>query len=86
MSRPLISQFSRCDKWKNPWQAIDAYRLVKDQIPSVQLALVGAIEALDDTRSPEIVAELRNYAEGDPDIHLGVAESWDDLAQFGMNF
>ena len=69
-TRPLISQVSRFDRWKNPWQAIDAYRLVKREMPSVQLALVGAIESLEDIRATEILADVRNYAEGDPDIHL----------------
>ena len=67
---PLISQISRFGKWKNPWQVIDAYRLVKRQVPSVQLALVGAMQAAEDIRASTILAELENYAEGDSDIHL----------------
>ncbi|MCC5669940.1 glycosyltransferase [Nostoc sp. CHAB 5784] len=70
VTRPLITQVSRFGKWKNPWQAIDAYRLIKLQIPSVQLALVGAMQALDDVKSAEVLAGLKCYAEGDPDIYL----------------
>jgi trehalose synthase len=70
-TRPLITQVSRFGVWKNPWQCIDIYRLVKQQMPDVQLALVGALEAKDDVKAEEILADLqRNYVQGDADIHL----------------
>jgi trehalose synthase len=70
-TRPLITQVSRFGIWKNPWQCIDIYRLVKQQMPDVQLALVGALEAKDDVKAVEILADLqRNYVQGDTDIHL----------------
>jgi trehalose synthase len=70
-SRPLITQVSRFGIWKNPWQCIEIYRLVKQQMPDVQLALVGALEAKDDVKAVEILADLqRNYVQGDADIHL----------------
>ena len=70
-TRPLITQVSRFGVWKNPWQCIDIYRLVKQQMPDVQLALVGALEAKDDVKAVEILADLqRNYVQGDADIHL----------------
>jgi len=69
-SRPLISQISRFDRWKNPWQVIDIYRLVKQQLPGVQVALVGAMEAADDIKAQEILADLQRYTQADPDIHL----------------
>lgn len=69
--RPLITQVSRFGIWKNPWQVIEIYRLVKQQIPSVQLAMVGAMEAKDDIKAMEILTDLQqNYVNGDPDIHL----------------
>jgi trehalose synthase len=68
--RPLITQVSRFDRWKNPWQAIDIYRHVKQRIPSVQLALVGAMEAQDDINAITILNKLREYAGDDPAIHL----------------
>jgi len=71
IARPLITQVSRFGIWKNPWQVIDIYRLVKQHMPSVQLALVGALEAEDDIKAVEILAELQqHYVHGDPDIHL----------------
>ena len=68
--RPLITQVSRFGNWKNPWQVIDVYRLVKQEIPSVQVALVGAMEAADDIKAMEILKDIQAKACGDPDVHL----------------
>lgn len=70
VTRPLITQVSRFGNWKNPWQVIDVYRLVKQEIPSVQVALVGAMEAADDIKAMEILKEIQEKAGADPDIHL----------------
>ena len=70
-TRPLITQVSRFGVWKNPWQCIDIYRLVKQEMPDVQLAMVGALEAKDDVKAVEILSDLqRNYVRGDGDIYL----------------
>lgn len=69
-TRPLITQVSRFGNWKNPWQVLDVYRLVKQELPSVQVALVGAMEAADDIKAQEILADIQSKAGGDPDIHL----------------
>ena len=70
VGRPLITQVSRFSRWKNPWQVIDGYRLAKRQLPTVQVALVGAMEAADDVKAMEILKDLQQYAGGDLDIHL----------------
>ena len=69
-TRPLITQVSRFGSWKNPWQVIDVYRLVKQELPSVQVALVGAMEAADDIKAMEILTDIQGKAGNDPDIHL----------------
>ena len=69
-TRPLITQVSRFSTWKNPWQVIDVYRLVKRYLPTVQVALVGAMEAADDRSAQEVFKELQEYAGKDTDIHL----------------
>lgn len=69
-TRPLITQISRFGNWKNPWQVIDVYRLVKQELPSVQVALVGAMEAADDIEAGEILKDVQRKAGNDPDIHL----------------
>ena len=69
-NRPLVTQVSRFDPWKNPWQAVDAYRLAKQTLPDLQLALVGVFSASDDPEGPRIYESVRQYAANDPDVHL----------------
>jgi trehalose synthase len=69
-TRPLITQVSRFGNWKNPWQVIDVYHLVKQELPSVQVALVGAMEAADDIKAMEILKDIQAKAGEDPDVHL----------------
>jgi trehalose synthase len=73
--RPFIAQISRFDPWKDPIGVIDAYRLINQELPSLQLALIGALAAADDAKAVETLAEVRHYANGDSDIHL----YWDAL-------
>src|SRR3954453_23176111 len=47
VDRPLICQVSRFDPWKDPLGVIDAFRIVKEQRPDVQLALVGSMASDD---------------------------------------
>lgn len=68
-SRPLISQISRFDPWKDPWGVIDAYRIAKKKFPNLQLALLGAF-SLDDPQAHEVMDDLKKYSEGDKDIHV----------------
>jgi trehalose synthase len=70
LGRPLMAQVARLDPWKDPIGVIDAFRVVKRSHPSVQLALVGAMEATDDPEAERIAAEVRAAANGDPDIHV----------------
>jgi trehalose synthase len=69
LARPLMIQVSRFDPWKDPWGVIKAYRLVKQELPSIQLALIGFM-ADDDPQGWEIYNSVRAEAEGDPDIHI----------------
>jgi trehalose synthase len=69
VDRPLLCQVSRFDPWKDPLGVIDAYRLVKEQLPSVQLALVGSM-ATDDPEGWDFFNATVAHAQGDPDIHI----------------
>jgi trehalose synthase len=69
-ARPLVSQVSRFDRWKDPWGVIDAYRLARGKIPGLQLALVGAMNANDDPDAVEVFKSVQKYAANDTDIHL----------------
>src|SRR3954466_6079764 len=67
--RPLICQVSRFDPWKDPMGVIDAFRIVRDEMPEVQLALVGSM-ATDDPEGWEFFHQTFSYADGDPDIKI----------------
>jgi len=69
VDRPLMTQVSRFDPWKDPLGVIDAYRLVKERFPSVQLALVGSM-ASDDPEGWDFFNATIAHADGDPDIHI----------------
>ncbi len=69
VDRPLLCQVSRFDPWKDPMGVIDAYRIVKEEMPEVQLALVGSM-ATDDPEGWEFFNSTMAYADGDPDIHI----------------
>jgi len=69
IERPLICQVSRFDPWKDPIGVIDAYRLGKEEIPEVQLALVGSM-ATDDPEGWEFFHSTYRHADGDPDIKI----------------
>jgi trehalose synthase len=67
--RPLICQVSRFDPWKDPIGVIDSFRLVRERLPGVQLALVGSM-ATDDPQGWEFFHRTFSYADGDPDIKI----------------
>jgi trehalose synthase len=69
VDRPLLTQVSRFDPWKDPLGVIDAYREVKARYPDVQLALVGSM-AHDDPEGWEFYNQTVAYAAGDPDIYI----------------
>jgi trehalose synthase len=69
LSRPLVTQISRFDPWKDPLGVIAAYRRVRAQIPNLQLAMVGSL-ALDDPEGWDVYREIRDATAGDNLIHV----------------
>ena len=69
VSRPLIAQVSRFDPWKDPVGVIEAWRLVREEFPDVQLALVGSM-AHDDPEGWEYYNKTVEAADGDPDVFI----------------
>ncbi|HZU60273.1 MAG TPA: glycosyltransferase [Solirubrobacteraceae bacterium] len=69
VDRPLLCQVSRFDPWKDPLGVIDAYRIVKQEMTDVQLALVGSM-ATDDPEGWDYFNATVAHADGDPDIHI----------------
>jgi trehalose synthase len=69
VEKPFIVQVSRFDPWKDPLGVIDAYRLVKEEMPDAQLVLIGSM-AHDDPEGWDYWYKTVNYADGDRDIFL----------------
>jgi trehalose synthase len=69
VDRPLLCQVSRFDPWKDPLGVIDAYRIVKEHVPEIQLALVGSM-ATDDPEGWDFFNSTVAHADGDADIHI----------------
>ncbi|HSL65059.1 MAG TPA: glycosyltransferase [Gaiellaceae bacterium] len=69
LDAPLVTQVSRFDPWKDPLGVIDAYRLAREEVPDLQLALVGSM-ALDDPEGWDLYREIQAKAAGDTAIRL----------------
>ncbi len=68
LEKPMLLQVSRFDRFKDPLGVIRAYRLVKKH-HEVQLVLAGG-GATDDPEGEAVLAEVREEAQNDPDIHI----------------
>jgi len=68
LDKPIITQVSRFDPWKDPLGVIDAYKMVKEKVP-VRLALIGSL-AHDDPEGVEWLKKLKDYANSDEDIYI----------------
>ncbi len=68
-SRPILTQVSRFDPWKDPIGVIDAYRLAKKEFPDLQLVLVGSM-AHDDPEGWHYIELTDGHRQDDPDIFL----------------
>jgi trehalose synthase len=68
LDKPILLQVSRFDRFKDPLGVIQAYRLVKKHY-DLQLILAGG-GATDDPEGEAVLAEVRQAAQDDPDIHV----------------
>ncbi len=66
--RPMVLQVSRYDRFKDPVGVIRACRMAAKLTP-LQLVLAGG-EASDDPEGQAVLEEVRQQAEGHPDIHV----------------
>jgi trehalose synthase len=69
LNRPIMTQVSRFDPWKDPLGVIQVYREVRRRVPGVQLVLLGQM-ALDNPEGEDMLAQITLAAGGDPDIHI----------------
>ncbi len=67
--KPIITQVGRFDPWKDPVGVIDVYRIVKKEIPQVQLLLIAGM-ANDDPEGWIYFEKTARHAGDDNDIHL----------------
>lgn len=67
--KPIISQVSRFDPWKDPFGVIKAYRTIKREIPDLQLLLIGSM-ARDDPEGWHYYEKTARAAGEDYDIFL----------------
>jgi trehalose synthase len=67
--KPIITQVGRFDLFKDPLSVIDVYRLVKRDVPQLQLLLIAGM-ATDDPEGWLVLEKTARHAGEDPDIHL----------------
>jgi len=72
--RPIITQISRFDRLKDPVGVVRAYLIVK-RYTDCQLVLAGG-GATDDPEGDAVLAEVRETAGKDPDIHILDLPPW----------
>jgi trehalose synthase len=81
-SRPIVTQVSRFDPWKDPLGVIDAFRLAKESSPDAQLVLVGSM-AHDDPEAWHFLEQTQEHRADDPDIHI--LTNLQDVGPVGVN-
>lgn len=67
--RPFIVQISRFDPWKDPLGVVKAWKLARQQVPGLQLVLMGEM-ASDDPEGAEVYALVQTAVQGLEDVHL----------------
>ncbi len=67
--KPIITQVGRFDPWKDPLGVIDIYRLVKKDIPQLQLLLIAGM-AIDDPEGWIYFEKTARHAGDDDNIHI----------------
>jgi hypothetical protein len=68
-SRPLVCALTRLDGWTDPLAAIESWRLARQSVEGLQLAIAGHIDP-GDPEGAGIVAEIEAFASGIDDIHV----------------
>jgi trehalose synthase len=68
LSKPIITQVSRFDKWKNPLGVVHIFNHVKER-EDATLVLIGDM-ASDDPEGPLIYNKVMQHAEHRRDIHI----------------
>lgn len=67
-SRPIVSQISRFDKWKDPSGVLEVYDKISEEM-DCQLVMIGSM-ATDDPEGQAVYDRIRRKANGEEDITL----------------
>lgn len=76
LNKPIITQISRFDKWKDPIGVIDAYKIIRKKV-NCKLILLGNM-ADDDPEGPEMLKKMEHAVKHDGDIHI-ITNADDDV-------
>ena len=68
LDRPLCSQLMRLDRWKDPHAALEAFDLVRQELPGLQLVIGCELGGQGDGWSA--VKEISDYASGQEEVHV----------------
>ena len=71
--KPIITQISRFDRWKDPIGVVNAFKFIKKKF-DCKLVLLGNM-AQDDPEGQVIYQELMKHVENEPDIVVSTVES-----------
>ncbi|MCF8010262.1 MAG: glycosyltransferase [Clostridiales bacterium] len=82
INRPIITQVSRFDPWKDPLGVIDAYRIIKKEFPSVQLVLIGSMASDDPEGWDYLYRTLRRAGE---DYDIKVITNFNGVSHIEVN-
>ncbi|MDD5693166.1 MAG: glycosyltransferase [Patescibacteria group bacterium] len=69
ITKPIMTQISRFDPWKDPLGVIEAYKLAKKKIDGLQLVLVGSM-ANDDPEGWKIYQKVVDISKKDKNIFI----------------
>jgi hypothetical protein len=69
LDRPLVADLGRLDAWADPLAAIAAWQVAGESIEGLQLAIGGRVDH-GDPEATSVLAEVRAFADGAPDLHL----------------
>jgi len=70
IKKPIISQVSRFDLFKNPSGVVDIYEKAKEIIPDLQLILFGIGGAEDDPEAEEVFKKVKRKTKEREGVHL----------------
>ena len=68
LDRPVCSQLMRLDRWKDPHSTLEAFDLVRQELPELQLVIGCELGSGADGWSA--VKEISEYASGQEEVHV----------------